>query len=68
MAYWEPSPTEKIPHFSRVTDIPINQTNLMKLMRVDRARWKIENETSNTLKTVILCGITPADEKRARVG
>jgi len=33
-----------------VTDIPINEANLMHLMRGARARWKIENETFNTIK------------------
>jgi hypothetical protein len=33
-----------------VTDIPVDNSNLMTLMRGARARWKIENETFNTLK------------------
>ena len=37
-------------HFSWVTDFRIDPTNLMTLMRGARARWKIENETFNTLK------------------
>ena len=37
-------------HFSWVTDIPIKIDYLMQLMRAGRARWKIENETFNTLK------------------
>ena len=36
--------------FSWVTDIPLEEGNLMKIMRAGRARWKIENETFNTLK------------------
>jgi len=39
-----------VTHFSWVTDIPISESNLMLLMRGGRARWKIENETFNTLK------------------
>ncbi len=50
LEYWETSPKGKVTHFSWVTDIPINESNLMKLMRGGRARWKIENETFNTLK------------------
>nr|VFJ59804.1 MAG: hypothetical protein BECKDK2373B_GA0170837_108614 [Candidatus Kentron sp. DK] len=50
LEYWERSPKGKVTHFSWVTDIPIDETNLMKLMRGGRARWKIENETFNTLK------------------
>lgn len=37
-------------HFSWITDFEINVGNLMTLMRGGRARWKIENETFNTLK------------------
>jgi hypothetical protein len=37
-------------HFSWVTDFEINGNNIMQLMRGGRARWKIENETFNTLK------------------
>lgn len=40
---------EKV-HFSWVTDFEINNENVMELMRGGRARWKIENETFNTLK------------------
>jgi len=48
--YWEIKPSGKTQHFSWVTDIPVNEDNLMQLMRGGRARWKIENETFNTLK------------------
>lgn len=37
-------------HFSWITNIEINEANLFPLMRGGRARWKIENETFNTLK------------------
>jgi len=36
--------------FSWVTDITITNENIFQLMRAGRARWKIENETFNTLK------------------
>lgn len=36
--------------FSRVADIPLERGNPMKIMRAGRARWRIENETFNTLK------------------
>lgn len=36
--------------FSWVTNIQINQSNIFALMRGGRSRWKIENETFNTLK------------------
>lgn len=35
---------------SWVTDIPINEHNVATLVNGGRARWKIENETFNTLK------------------
>lgn len=40
----------KVQHFSWVTDIRVSQRNVYRLMRGGRARWKIENETFNTLK------------------
>ncbi len=42
--------TGKLQRFSWVTDIPITEANVYALMRGGRARWKIENETFNTLK------------------
>jgi hypothetical protein len=47
--YWEIGAT-KVQHFSWVTDLRVNQRNVYRLMRGGRARWKIENETFNTLK------------------
>jgi hypothetical protein len=47
--YWEVS-QDKVQHFSWVTDFRVTQYNVYKLMRGGRARWKIENETFNTLK------------------
>lgn len=49
LEYWETKPSGQ-QHFTWVTDIPITSENLMTLMRGARARWKIENETFNTLK------------------
>lgn len=37
--------------FSWITDIELNKNNVMTIMRGGRCRWKIENETFNTLKT-----------------
>lgn len=37
-------------HFSWVTDIPVTESTVYTLMKGGRARWKIENETFNTLK------------------
>jgi hypothetical protein len=36
--------------FSWVTDLEITKENVWELMRCGRARWRIENETFNTLK------------------
>jgi hypothetical protein len=48
--YWELHPSGKCQHFAWVTDLPVKPDRLMTLMRAGRARWKIENETFNTLK------------------
>jgi hypothetical protein len=37
-------------HNSWVTDIAVSKNNVVKLVQGGRARWKIENETFNTLK------------------
>lgn len=55
LEYWEKRPNGKKQRFSWVTDLPVNQENLMELMRTGRARWKIENETFNTLKNQGYC-------------
>jgi hypothetical protein len=47
--YWEHS-DGKVQHFSWVTDLRVNKRNVYRLMQGGRARWKIENETFNTLK------------------
>ena len=47
--YWEISDT-KVQHFSWATDLRVSKRNVFHLMRGGRARWKIENETFNTLK------------------
>jgi hypothetical protein len=36
--------------FTWITDLDVTPTNVGKVMRGGRARWKIENETFNTLK------------------
>lgn len=47
--YWEISPT-KTQHFCKITDFTVTKFNVFELMRGGRTRWKIENETLNTLK------------------
>ena len=49
LEYWEIK-SGKTRHFSWVTDFTITEKNSYQLMRGGRARWKIENETFNTLK------------------
>src|SRR3989475_11543978 len=47
--YWEIGDA-KVQHFRWVTDLRVSKRNVFHLMRGGRARWKIENETFNTLK------------------
>ena len=49
MEYWEIS-KDTLPHFSWVTNVRVSTRNVYTLMRGGRARWKMENETFNTLK------------------
>lgn len=48
--YWIISGEKTTYHNSWVTDIPVDHNNVMMLVKAGRARWKIENETFNTLK------------------
>jgi hypothetical protein len=57
--FWEIHPTKivkkvervgKVQHFSWITDFVLTSDNVHAVMRGGRARWKIENETFNTLK------------------
>ena len=50
LEYWERRQNGRTRHFSWVTDLRIDRWNAMDLMRAGRARWRIENETFNTLK------------------
>jgi hypothetical protein len=47
--YWEVK-KGKVLNFSWITDIKITPQNVAYIVRGGRARWKIENETFNTLK------------------
>ena len=49
LEYWEISGDKK-KYFSWVTDLIITPGNVYQIMRGGRARWKVENETFNTLK------------------
>ena len=50
LEYWEIHPDGKVQHFSWITDFFLIPENVWDIMRGGRARWKIENETFNTLK------------------
>lgn len=48
--YEEHHENGKVKIFSWVTSLKLRQSNIYEIMRGGRARWKIENETFNTLK------------------
>jgi hypothetical protein len=50
LEYWEIRDGEVTFHGSWVTDLELSETTVWLIMRGGRARWKIENETFNTLK------------------
>ena len=52
--YWEVK-GNKVQNFSWITDIEITPKKVAKIVRGGRARWKIENETFNTLKNQGYC-------------
>jgi hypothetical protein len=47
---WETTAKGKVQHFSWVTDLRVNKGTVYRIMQGARARWRIENETFNTLK------------------
>ena len=47
--YWDMG-ADRVQHLRWVTDLRVSQRNVYHLMRGGRARWKIANETFNTLK------------------
>lgn len=48
LEYWEIGKTTQ--HFTWITDLKLSKKTVQAVMRGGRARWKIENETFNTLK------------------
>lgn len=48
--YYEIHPSGKKQHFTWITDLSLTKLTVYKIMKGGRARWKIENETFNTLK------------------
>jgi hypothetical protein len=49
LEYWEIK-GDKVSHFSWITDFTLKKWTVGLIMRAGRTRWKIENETFNTLK------------------
>lgn len=45
-----PRDKKRARYWSWVTDLEITEENVSEIMRAGRARWRIENETFNTLK------------------
>jgi hypothetical protein len=50
LEYWEFDRDGQVQYFSWITDFVLTADNVWDIMRGGRARWKIENETFNTLK------------------
>lgn len=59
LEYWEVHPEKvvkgvrtagQVQYFSWITDFELRESNVYAIMRGGRARWKIENETFNTMK------------------
>src|SRR3954464_3871042 len=50
LEYWEIAPKGQVQHLSWITDFHLTAEDVWEIMRGGRARWKIENETFNTLK------------------
>ena len=50
LEYWETKKSGKRQYFSWVTKLDISEKNVYQIMRSGRSRWRIENETFNTLK------------------
>ena len=50
LEYWETKKDGRTQYFSWVTKLNITEHNVYQIMRAGRSRWKIENETFNTLK------------------
>ena len=50
LEYWEEKANGRKQYFSWITNFEITDENVFELMKAGRSRWKIENETFNTLK------------------
>lgn len=50
--YWEERPNGKNYLYACITDIPLSADTVADVVRAGRSRWKVENETFNTLKNL----------------
>ena len=50
LEYWEIQADGTLQYFSWITDLELTADTVYEVMRAGRARWKVENETFNTLK------------------
>ena len=50
LEYWETKKDGRKQYFSWVTKLILTEENVYQVMRAGRSRWRIENETFNTLK------------------
>lgn len=50
LEYWEEKDGKLLYHITKITDLELSKDNVYHVMRGGRSRWKIENETFNTLK------------------
>ena len=55
----------KVTRWTWVTNIPLNARSVEAVMRAGRARWKIENETFNTLKNQSIRSLRPSSTVRS---
>ena len=62
LEYWEIKDGKET-IWSWVTDLPLSRATVVAVMRAGRARWKVENETFNTLKNQGYLNDTPLTQR-----
>lgn len=50
LLYEQTDPSGQVKRWTWITNLPLRANNVERVMRAGRGRWKIENETFNTLK------------------
>lgn len=50
ISYYQKEKGKKDLHFGWITSFKVTSENVLELMKIARSRWKVENETFNTLK------------------